>query len=418
MVSNQVLGARVAAGLLALLVMVSGCSSLHSSKSAGTAAPGAPVTASTETQTTPADDMTATEAAASRAASPATVESAPAADAGNLINPSAPKSYTVKRGDTLWGISSLFLRDPWVWPEVWYINPQVANPHLIYPGDTLALAFGKDGQPQIRLEHGGPARLDPRLRSTPGDGAIPTIAYSAIAAFLSRPTVLTSDQIKAAPYVLAFRDEHTIGGAGHEIYVRNLNAAQNTRFSVMHVGEPLRDPDDGKVIGYEGIYTATALVSQPGDPTKALLTDTARETLQGDRLLSTEAEVPLNFMLRAPRNDVHGRIISVVDGTHIIGQYQVVVLNRGKRHGVDAGHVLAVDQAGTVIPDRYAGGRIASRWGRMSGGGLGTSFAPKVALPDERAGTILVFKAFDRMSYGLIVGASSTIHVYDVVHNP
>jgi hypothetical protein len=358
--------------------------------------------------------MTATEAAVSGAGTPATTESAPVREDSTLLNPSAPKSYTVKRGDTLWGIASTFLKDPWLWPEVWYINPQVANPHLIFPGDVLALAYGKDGKPMIRLEQGGAARLDPRLRSSPLDGAIPTIPYSAISAFLSRPSVLTKEQIREAPHVVAFRDEHVVAGTGHEVYIADLKASANSRYSVVHVGDELRDPDDNKVVGYQGIYTATALVSQPGSPTKALLIDTARETVQGDKVLAADLEVPLNFMLRAPRNDVHGRIISVIDGTQDIGQYQIVVINRGKRHGIDAGHVLAVDQAGRVVHDVY---------GNQSGlahyfGGVGTSFAPKVRLPDERVGTLLVFKSFDRVSYALIVGAASIIRVNDVVHNP
>src|SRR6202012_1580159 len=158
----------------------------------------------------PPDELTATEAAvsgagASSAAQPAT--SAAPADSGSIINPTAPKSYVVKRGDTLWAIASMYLKDPWLWPEVWYINPQVANPHLIYPGDTLALAYGADGRPQIRLEQGGAARPDPLLRSEGMDGAIPTIPYQSIAAFLSRPSILTPDQVKNAPYVVAFHDE-------------------------------------------------------------------------------------------------------------------------------------------------------------------------------------------------------------------
>ena len=414
MVSNQVLGVRLTAGLLILSVLVAGCSWLHTARAEPTAAPAA--APPTETATAPAQEATATEAAISNAGPAAAAPAAPAGEeATSIFKPTAPKSYTVKRGDTLWGIASMFLRDPWLWPEVWYINPQVANPHLIYPGDTLALAYGADGRPQqIRLEQAGAARLEPRLRSSGLDGAIPTIPYTAIASFLSRPTVLTADQIRTAPYVLAFRDEHEVAGSGHEIYVRNLNAPENSRFSVIHVGAALRDPDDGKLLGYQGIYTGTALVSKPGNPTKALLIDTARETLRGDKLLSADSEVPLNFMLRAPRTDVHGRIISVVDGTLLIGQYQIVVINRGKRHGLDAGSVLAIDQAGAVVRDIYGGGHgFTSRLGRM-----GTSLAPKVKLPDERAGTLLVFKAFDRLSYGLIVGASNTIHVADVVHNP
>ena len=424
MVSNQLLGQKgpqaafcrgpgprpLAVGLLALLVSVAGCSaSRHRNGDNASSSPAAPAAA--VSGEAPPNDLTATEAAIQGLPAQSEQAATVAAPSGSsLINPNAPKSYTVKRGDTLWGIASMFLRDPWLWPEVWYINPKVANPHLIYPGDVLALAYGSDGSPQVRLEQGGPARLDPRLRSSPLDAAIPTIPYSAISAFLSRPTVVTKDELRSAPYVLAFREEHVIGGSGHEIYVRDLKAGQNERFTVVHIGDELRDPDDGKVIGYEGIYTATALVSRPGNPAKALLTDTARETLTGDKLLATDTNVPINFALRAPRNDVHGRIISVIDGTQLIGQYQVVVINRGKRQGVDAGVVLAVDQAGAVVTDRDAG----KGWSHF----FGTSFDPKVQLPDERGGTLLVFKSFDRLSYALVVGASTALHVNDIVRNP
>ena len=397
------------AGLVVLMSM-SGCAWFHHGDEPAVAAMPSSPQVPDSTEAIPADEMTATEAATSGAG--ATAESGPTTVDAGMINPNAPKSYTVKRGDTLWGIASTFLRDPWLWPEVWYINPQVANPHLIYPGDTLALAFGRDGKPIIRLEQGGAARLDPRLRSSPLDGAIPTIPYSAISAFLSRPSVLTDEQVKHAPHVIAFRDEHVVAGTGHEVYIADLKATPNSRYSVVHVGDALRDPDDNKVVGYQGIYTATALVSQPGDPTKALLIDTNRETVQGDKVLSADLDVPLNFMLRAPRNDVHGRIISVIEGTQAIGQYQVVVINRGKRHGIDAGHVLAVDSAGKVVPDVREQAGSKRFWG---GSGL---FDKKVKLPDERAGTLLVFKSYDRVSYALIVGASNVIHVQDVVHNP
>lgn len=399
---------------LVVLMTVSGCSWFHHRDEPAVAAmPTAPQVPDSA-EAIPADEMTATEAATSGAGASAAAASGPTTVDAGMLNPNAPKSYVVKRGDTLWGIASTFLRDPWLWPEVWYINPQVANPHLIYPGDTLALAFGRDGKPIIRLEQGGAARLDPRLRSSPLDGAIPTIPYSAISAFLSRPSVLTNEEVRNAPHVVAFKDEHVIAGTGHEVYIVDLKATPNSRYSVVHVGDPLRDPDDNKVVGYQGIYTATALVSQPGDPTKALLIDTNRETLQGDKVLAADLEVPLNFMLRAPRNDVHGRIISVIDGTRDIGQYQIVVINRGKRHGIDAGHVLAVDSAGLVVKDVYGKQPAYARFL----GGVGTTLAPKVKLPDERAGTLLIFKSYDRVSYGLVIGAANVIHVQDVVHNP
>jgi len=151
-------------------------------------------------------------------------------------------------------------------------------------------------------------------------------------------------------------------------------------------------------------------VSKPGNPAKAVLTDTARETLTGDKLIATDTNVPVNFQLRAPQGDVHGSIIDVIDSTQAIGQYDVVVINRGKRHGVDAGTILAVDQAGAIVTDRDSG----KGWAHV----FGTSFDPKVKLPDERGGTLLVFKSFDRVSYALVVGAVTELHVGDTIRNP
>ena len=412
MVSKEVFGTRVAASLLVLSAAVSGCSSQRSRDSEIVAPP--PPAASAASASAAPPDMTATEAAIAAAPSnEVTSSSAPPPDA-SIINPTAPKDYVVKRGDTLWGIASMFLRDPWLWPEVWYINPQVANPHLIYPGDKLALAYGADGRPQIRLEQGGAARMNPRLRSDPLDGAIPTIPYAAIAAFLSRPSILTDDQVKHSPYVLAFRDSHEVGGTGNEIYIRNLNAPERSRFSVVHIGDPLRDPDDGKVVGYQGIYTGTALISKPGEVSKAVLIDTARETLRGDKVMPVDTDVPLNFVPAAPRSSVNGRIIAVVDGTVLIGQYQVVAINRGTRDGIANGNVLAIDRAGERVRDTYSNGASFTRKSQD----LGTSFAKKVKLPDERVGTLLVFKTFNRVAYALVLGATDTIQIQDVVHNP
>ena len=411
MVSIQKMGARTSASVVAVCVAMaalSGCSTFKGmfghgddSSTPASVAPAAPAAAAAA----PEEQPTATETATETAAAPA--EASGDASSGSMIRPDAPKSYTVKRGDTLWGIASIFLKDPWLWPEVWIINPQVQNPHLIYPGDTLALAYGANGQPQIRLTNGGAARLNPRLRSEPLEGAIPTLPYSAISAFLLKPSVLTKDQIKKAPSVLAFREKHLIGGATNDIYVRDLNAPEGARFSVVHVGEALRDPDNGDVLGYEGIYTATASVTTTTNPSKALLSDSARETLVGDKLMTSDAETPLNFILSSPPANIQGRIIHVVDGTDLIGQYQIVVINRGTRHGIVAGNVMAIDQAGDIVVDRGD---------RSFGSKVG--FGKKVRLPEERAGTLLVFRTFDRLSYGLVVGASSEIHVADFVRNP
>jgi hypothetical protein len=172
----------------------------------------------------------------------------------------------------------------------------------------------------------------------------------------------------------------------------------------VHIGEAIKDPDDGAVIGYQGIYTATAVILTPGEVSKAALTDTARETLEGDRLVALESDIPLNFVPRPPAGKVEGRIVSVVDGVELIGQFKVGAINRGRRR------VLAIQEAGIVTRDRTRnneGGVRASR-----------AFSSKLQLPDERIGTLLVFRTFDRMSYGLIVGTSNPIRVLDVVRTP
>src|SRR5579862_2935234 len=210
MVSNQVLGARLAAGFL---ILSAACGCAHK-PAQSTPVAAAPVASAAATPTAAPSDMTATEAAIANAGSSAPVETAGSEETRAAVLPTAPMRYTVKRGDTLWGIASMYLKDPWLWPEVWVINPQIPNPHLIYPGDTLALAYGADGRPSVRVIEGGAVRLDPRLRSTPFDNAIPTISYASIAAFLSRPSVMTSEEIRHAPYVLAFRDLHQVAGSG------------------------------------------------------------------------------------------------------------------------------------------------------------------------------------------------------------
>jgi len=420
MVSNQSLSANPkglrASSRLALcltpatLLLLGGCAAFGGGRDPAST----PVTASRPVSgdTAAAEpEPTATEAAVAKYPEGAPAEAAAPVIDRSVVNPAAPMSYTVKRGDTLWDISTMFLRDPWLWPEIWQVNPQVENPHLIYPGDVLTLTFGADGRPAISLARGGGARLDPRLRSSELDGAIATIPYSAIAAFLERPSLLTREQIREAPRVLAFRDKHMIGGAGIEAYVRGLEDGQvNQRFNVVHVGDEIRDPDDGDLLGYQGVYTATAVVLSTGEPAKAALTDSARETLEGDRLLGTDIDAPLSFVPRAPQQDVRGQIISVVDGVTLIGQYKIVAINRGARHGLEPGHVLAIEEAGEVVHDRT----------RRNQGGVKASraFTSKVQLPNERSGTMLVFRVFDRMSYALIVGATNPIRVADVVRRP
>jgi len=355
------------------------------------------------------DDRTAMEAAVD-AGQPSAAPPSEAAPGAPVINPNAPERYVVKRGDTLWGIAKVFLRDPWYWPEIWQVNPQVQNPHLIYPGDTLRLVY-IHGRPTLMLQRGDAARVLPRVRTLPLESAVTTIPYQTVAAFMSKPSVLSQEQIKAAPYVLATRDLHVAMADGDTLYARGFStpAELGTHYNVVRVGDALRDPDDNRIVGYDGIYTGAGHVTRIGDPTTLLMTESARETEAGDKLFAGGVDVPLDFIPSPPRNKINGRIMAVSDGVTVIGQYQVVVINRGARDGLAPGNVLAVFDAGAVIKDTANRGFLGSMT-RLG--------APSVRLPDERNGTFMVFKTFEGMSYGLIMEATDIIRVGDRVENP
>jgi hypothetical protein len=318
------------------------------------------------------------------------------------LNPSHPDQYTVVKGDTLWDISARFLSKPWLWPEVWYANPQIKNPHLIYPGDVISLVY-VNGRPQLRVRRGAVAteKLSPQVRSTPLDSAIPTIPIDAIQQFLNHSRVFSQKELDAAPYIVESADEHLITGAGDRVYVRRLPSAATTRYSVYREGQVYRDPDTNEQLGVEALYIGDANLQRFGDPSTLQLVRTTREAKIGDRLFPVDSdEIQHNFLPHAPAS-MHGRIIAVIDGVTQIGQHQVVVLNRGTRDGLEVGHVLAISQAGDTVADTVSGKRGDS-----------------VTLPDERAGILMVFRTFDRVSYALVMSATRAIHVLDKVDNP
>jgi len=341
----------------------------------------------------------------------------------------APDRYTVKQGDTLWDISKVFLRDPWYWPEIWYLNPQVKNPHLIFPGDTLVLT-SVDGKPQVSVAERGPvgqaaeeqtadatatsrgggARLSPRVRSEPLSQAVQVIPYDAISAFIGKPSFLTKKEAKSGPYLVGSRDLHTLGGEEGEMYARGIKGTpEGTKFNIVHVGEKLVDPENGNVLGYHGAYVGQgAVVGQAGDPAKLKLGQTEREALHGDRLMAEDLAVPLDFQPHAPAEDFKGSIMAV-GGVAIVGQYQPVAINRGTKHGIEPGHVLAVLQKGEKVRDHYKHGSEGPSYFKFSG---------KVRLPDERIGVLMVYKSYERMSYALIMEATHPVRVGDLLRAP
>ena len=325
------------------------------------------------------------------------------------LNPDAPQRYVVVKGDTLWDISARFLRDPWLWPEIWYVNPEISNPHLIYPGDIVLLTYDKDGKPVLKVQRGGTSndiKLSPEVRATPLHSAIPTIPLDSIRQFLNRPRVVTKEEFDKAPYIIAFQDRHLVAAEANKAYVRGAEAlVVGKGYGIYRLGDAYRNPGskEGDILGYETTQVADGRIDKLGDPASLLLTHSYRETLLGDRLFEMDThEFDQNFMPHAPANPVSGKIIAVVDGVSRIGQYQVVVLNLGTNQGMEAGHVLSIHQAGETITDPI---RPKKR-------------NEQVTLPDEYAGLLMVFRAFEKVSYALIMEAERDIKIFDSVTQP
>ena len=332
------------------------------------------------------------------------------------LAPDAPERYVVRKGDTLWDIAGVFLRDPWYWPEIWYVNPEIANPHLIYPGDVLNLVY-VDGKPRITLEQAGPVRLSPQVRSQPLKDAIRAIPYDLLMDFVGRPSLLSKEQIKEAPYVVGMRDRHIVGSTANEIYGRGLGEpAAGARFNVISVGDELRDPDDGDLLGYMGHFAGTGQVldttntGRRDEPiTHLQVIEAGREILQGDRLFPAEVDIGADFVPSAPTNkDINGRVVAVVDGVYVAGKYQVLAVNRGKRDGLVPGNVLAIFDQGVTVADRAS----ASFWRRNA------SNYENVRLPKERSASVLLFTVHERMSYGLVVESTQVIRRGDYLKHP
>lgn len=313
------------------------------------------------------------------------------------LRPDAPLRYVVKKGDTLWGIANRYLSDAWQWPELWYVNGKLANPHKIYPGDVLEL-YNVNGR-TVLARGEDLERLSPQIRdSLLGDG-LQAIPIGAIRHFLKGPRIVDLDTLNRAPYILGFADEHIIGGANMGIFVKNLPADGATSFATVRRGVIYKDPDTGELLGYEAIPSGEAEIKSFGTPAEGMLTDSRHEVLAGDRLLPPEAQnFQANFYPHVPKEPINGKIISVYQGVSEITQYQIVALNRGAKHGLEPGHVLRIKQAPRKIKDPVTG-------------------KPET-LPEIDSGLLMVFKVMPGLSYGLIMDANRSIHVLDRVEKP
>ncbi|HEY5718403.1 MAG TPA: LysM peptidoglycan-binding domain-containing protein [Motiliproteus sp.] len=310
-----------------------------------------------------------------------------------------PERYVVVKGDTLWDIANRFLATPWRWPDVWYVNPQIDNPHLIYPGDVVYLVY-VNGQPQLRMDR-GPKRLSPEVRRTPLEHAIPSIPLQDIKSFLSDNLVLERDTLEAAPYVVGGVNDRIVSGAGDRVYARGkLEDASQKFYGVYRPSRSYNDPDTGEFLGFESQAIGGGyLVNTEGDIYTLQLKHTSEEVRVLDRVLPTqEEEIQSIFYPSAPDNLISGKILSVLGGVSQIGQFDVVAINRGAREGLLPGNLLVVYKAGEKLRDPVT--------------------KELITLPAERGGLVMTFKVFEKVSYALVLEAVNVLAVMDEVRSP
>ncbi len=328
----------------------------------------------------------------------------------------APDSYTVKRGDTLWAISSLFLKSPWRWPELWGMNlDQIRNPHLIYPGQILYLDK-TGGRARLRVGQqvgpDGTVKLSPRVRSTGlGDGAIPSIPFHLIEPFLTEAVIFPANELETAPRIVGTQEGRVVLGKGERAYVRGEIAPQR-EFRIFREPKPLRDPTSKEILGYEATYVGAAEYVRPGEtrngadgkpeivPATFTVTATKLEAGVGDRLAPMPAREFSNYAPHAPQGAMAGQIVSIYGDSLTAGQNQIVALNKGSADGVERGHVLALWSSGERVIDKTDPAR------------------PTIKLPDERHGMLFVFRVFDRMSYALILSVQNPVKAGDRFTQP
>ena len=354
--------------------------------------------------------------------------------AGAQLRADHPDSYTVRRGDTLWDISAKFLSKPWLWPEIWQANPQVRNPHLIYPGDVLNLSFING--PRLKLEPGAHREAD----------AVPAIPLSELRLFLKDMRVMDSNAVSSAPYVVGLEEARLRGAVGQNLYVRGLHGAPGQRWAIVRpthvfrgfeqddasdteneiVGHTMdsnvamvRSPwsedfrDDGHYgrgndLGVEVSVIGTAETLRDGDPSTLLLLDATQEIRAGDRVLPLD-ESPYDpyYYPHAPHVvPKNAKVIAFADAMDAAGRRQVVALSIGAKDGVENGQTYAIFEPGETVHDDVA----SNSWDR----GVGE----KVTLPDEFVGHVMVFRTFDRVSYGLIMDGLRPVHRGDHLTMP
>lgn len=323
--------------------------------------------------------------------------------ADSPFNGDVPDQYTVKRSDTLWDIADHFLREPWVWPEIWHVNPQIKNPHLIYPGDIINMVY-IDGQPRLSLQRGRNVKLTPQVREIQHDSAISSLPLEAINSFLSKTRVVEAGALEQAPYVISGYEGRLLSGEGDNLYARGSFTEDDNFYGLYRKGDPYIDPATKELLGLRAQDIGSVkIMALDGDIASLNATRTTEEVRIGDRLLVAEdRNVDPVFYPSAPPENSDGVIISVEDGLFSIGTLDVIAINLGERNGLETGNLLAIFKEGETVTDPLDNG-----WG-----------SKKVQLPPERIGLMMVFRTFDKMSFGLVLTAERPFNVGDLVRSP
>jgi hypothetical protein len=314
-----------------------------------------------------------------------------------------PVDYVVQDGDTLWGLSGRFLKDPWRWKEIWRENPNIKNPDLIYPGDRLVLRYDENG---AYLEHLSSRERAARktVKMTPAvyieqlDRAIPAIPPGVIMPFLTDPRIIEEGGLNDAPYITEGLQGNIIMGQLSEVYARKVDGAPGSKFKVLRKGDPLIDPESKKVLAYETVYLGEAEMLRPGDPAKMMLTRAVKEVQPGDRLIPITKKVSFPYYQpETVTRPVNAYIMSTYGALSETAIGEIVTISVGDQDGIRQGDVLQI----------------------MRNAGLATDpvTKKKYERPVERSGVLMVFKTFDRVSYALIMRSTQAIHVNDRVVN-
>jgi len=355
-----------------------------------------------------------------------------------------PDEYVVVSGDTLWDISGRFLDKPWQWPAIWHANPQINNPHLIYPGDVISLVY-IDGVPQLRLRRGGTVKLSPAIREVDRDNAIKSVRFDQIAPFMRDIRVISPSEFESLPYIVANEELRMNATYSDVTYARGLDARVGEEYIVARVlsiydsiGDPAEtrrvepQPHWPKVqnvwdrdvtvfdptlpwnerpknpIGYEMVEVSRVRVKQAGEISVLDVIRDRTEIKPGDYILPvSEQDYEEIFYPSAMDSTPEGlRILGTSGQKGGVGLYQIVSISGGSRQGIQPGHVFSAYRSGLKTKDR-----TGYRWG---------SFAKdaEVQLPAVFDGLVMVFRTFDDISYGMVMKGERVVQEFDILRHP